>query len=185
MTLAFVKINKWNHWLASANVEIRRKTMKWASEVVFVGLTHHCGTCPQTGTSESDSIGTCFGSSFGSYSVVHIYRTPAWGEWSGGRNPTRRRNRTLFEFILKNQNSTHSYKHFQNNQINVCFKYQFRSVLYPIKSSPSILSSYLVIKRARNLCTLSKAGASGNSLAAHSQAVFVLICPWIRRGFLS
>lgn len=50
--------------------------------------TYHCGTCPQTGTSESDSIGTCFGSSFGSYSGVHTCRTPVWGEWSDGRNPT-------------------------------------------------------------------------------------------------
>jgi len=50
--------------------------------------TYHCGTCPQTGTSESDSIGTCFGSSFGSYSGVHTCHTPVWGEWSDGRNPT-------------------------------------------------------------------------------------------------
>lgn len=133
--------------------------------------TYHCGTCPRTGTSESDSIGTCFGFSFGSYSGVHTYHTPVWGEWSDGRNPTKWEKQKSSLILRKTPNYTFLFTHI------ACFKC--------LSCSVHVKDLYTLLKRDRKLCTQSKPGASPNRLAGHSKVVFVLICPWIRRGFLS
>ena len=54
---------------------------------VIVRRPHRCETCPLRGTSGSDNIDTCFGSSSGSCSGVRTCRTQASGEWSSGKNP--------------------------------------------------------------------------------------------------
>lgn len=71
---------------------------------------------------------------------------------------------TEIQFHLRKTPMTHILKHLQTDtdqrKVIACFKYLSCSVLYTLKTTHSILSSYLTIKRARKLCTQSKPGTS-------------------------